>query len=73
MKAWDASIWATVGVAGACCAALVLAAGVRLDQKLRKAGRYSSPKGARAGSCWAAPAPCRSLLPPLLASVADPT
>lgn len=37
----------TTGVAGACCALLVVAAAVRLDQRLRKAGKYSTSKGER--------------------------
>lgn len=46
MSAWDSSIWATVGVAGAACAFLVFSAAVRLDQKLRKTGKYGRTKGA---------------------------
>lgn len=46
MAAWDSSIWATVGVGGATCAFLALLAAVRLDQKLRRAGKYGRARGA---------------------------
>ena len=45
MTIFRTSVWAMVGVAGAGVAALVLAASVRLDQKLRKAGKYRTAKG----------------------------
>lgn len=45
LSAWDASIWATVGVAGAAAAFLVFSAAVHLDQRLRKAGKYGKAAG----------------------------
>ncbi len=45
LQAWKSSIYVTTGVAGACCALLVVVAAVRLVQRLRKAGRTSSSKG----------------------------
>ncbi|PRW59507.1 hypothetical protein C2E21_1364 [Chlorella sorokiniana] len=46
LKTWKSSIFVTTGVAGACSALLAVVAAVRLDQRLRKAGKYSSSKGA---------------------------
>ena len=73
MAIYKDSVWPTVGVAGAAIAALVFAASVRLDQKLRKVGKYGGSKGERAAAlaphalcCAGKPAapPCqRSLLP----------
>ncbi|KAL4435047.1 hypothetical protein ABPG77_003872 [Micractinium sp. CCAP 211/92] len=46
MKAFQSSVWATVGVAGAAAVLLVLAASVRLDQRFRRDGNvYSQSKG----------------------------
>lgn len=45
MRAFEVSVWATVGVAGAALVFMVLAACVRLDQKLRKAGKYAHTTG----------------------------
>ena len=48
MSIYKQSVWPTVGVAGAAIAAVVFAASVRLDQKLRKVGKYGGSKGERA-------------------------
>ncbi|KAL4458198.1 hypothetical protein ABPG75_013063 [Micractinium tetrahymenae] len=46
VKAYQSSVWATVGVAGAAAVLLVLAACARLDQKFRRDGNvYSQQKG----------------------------
>ena len=45
MTIWNTSLWPTVGVAGGCVFFVLLVASVRLDQRLRKAGRYRTPKG----------------------------
>lgn len=45
MSIYSTSVWVTVGVAGAGVAALILGASVRLDQRLRKAGKYGQAKG----------------------------
>ena len=48
MSIYKDSVWPTVGVAGAAIAALVFAASVRLDQKLRKVGKNGGAKGEQA-------------------------
>jgi hypothetical protein len=60
MAIYKDSVWPTVGVAGAAIAALVFAASVRLDQKLRKVGKYGGSKGERGCRC-SAPR-CRAVL-----------
>jgi hypothetical protein len=47
MSVYSSSMWASVGVAGAAALLLAVGASVRLDQRLRKAGKYSTPKGER--------------------------
>jgi len=50
MSIYSSSVWATVGVAGAAVALLLLAASVRLDQKLRRAGKYADKNKGEAGA-----------------------
>ena len=77
MAIYKDSVWPTVGVAGAAIAALVFAASVRLDQKLRKVGKYGGSKGERAAAlaphavvlCWEA---CRTPLPTLTVASCRP-
>jgi hypothetical protein len=45
MSIYRCSVWVMVGVAGASVAFLVLGMSVRLDQRMRKAGKYSTAKG----------------------------
>ena len=50
VQLFDVGVWATVGVAGAAIALLILTACTRLDQELRKAGKYEQAKGEPLGA-----------------------